>query len=91
MVGGNILVTFTLIFSSANDAADEGILVHARDNSDLTWINHLFVCDDSGYLYHRGHDYYMLGLHGENNVRTGSWCDMIATYGNAYFICEGII
>merc|ERR1711874_124235 len=75
----------------ANDAADEGILVHATDNSDLTWVNHLFSCGGNEYMYLRGLDYYMLGLHGENNRATGAWCDTEATYGSAYFICEGLI
>ena len=79
------------LLSSANDVADEGVLVHARDNSDLTWINH-FVCTTSdNYMYHSGHDYYILGLHGENDKSTGAWCDEDATYDLAYFICEGLI
>merc|ERR1712154_156057 len=64
-----------------NDAADEGILVHARDNSDLTWINHLFSCGGGDYMYHRGYDYYMLGLWGETDRATGAWCDVDTTYG----------
>merc|ERR1739836_354885 len=74
----------------ANDAADEGILIHARDNSDLTWVNHLFSCGGEDYMYHRGLDYYILGLGGENDRHTGAWCDVDATY-SAYFICEGLI
>merc|ERR1711936_594050 len=76
----------------ANDAADEGVLVHATDNSDLTWINHLLSC---GYgnehsLDHRGYDYYELGLFGETDRRTGVWCDLEET-ANRWFICEGLI
>ena len=89
MVGLNISLLFIEIFSSANDAADEGILVHARDNSDLTWINH-FVCTISNNMVHRGYDYYILGLHGETSKDTGVWCDEPAT-SDYYFICEGLI
>ena len=67
--------------------ADEGILVHARDNSDVMWINHLGGCGDSSY---RGYDYWMLGNFGQTNGATGSWCDEPDTY-STYFICEGLI
>merc|ERR550532_2695210 len=59
----------------ANDVADEGILVHARDNSDLAWVNHLFYCGNDETMDHRGCDYYMLGLFGQTDLRTGAWCD----------------
>ena len=91
MVGLNISLSFIVIFSSANDVADEGVLVHARDNSDLTWINHLYSCGSADYMFHFGNDYYILGLHGENEKYTGAWCDVGATYAHAYFICEGFI
>ena len=72
-----------------NDVADEGVLVHAKDNSDLTWINHLFSCGSDQYMYHRGYDYYLLGLFGDSKY-TGAWCDDPET-SKAYFICEGLI
>ena len=81
----------SIVLFLVNDAADEGILVHARDNSDLTWVNHLFSCGGQSYMYHRGYDYYMLGLFGENDRATGAWCDVDETYSSAYFICEGLV
>ena len=73
----------SLLFS-ANDVADKGVLVHARDNSDLAWINHRY------YDIYAEHNYYILGLLGENDKFTGTWADEPATYGG-YFICEGFI
>ena len=67
----------------ANDAADEGILVHARDNSDLTWVN--------PKTEYRGHDFFMIGFFGENVANTGKWLDEPATVTPQYFICEGWI
>ena len=82
-----LYMLFISIFSKANDVADEGVLVHARDNSDLFWVNHLFTCGGD-YMIHAGYDYYVLGLYGETDKRTGAWCDTEATYGDAYFPCE---
>ena len=67
----------------ANDVADEGILVHARDNSDLTWVN--------PKTEYRGHDFFMIGLFGENDAQTGEWIDEPGTGYPQYFICEGLI
>ena len=90
MVGLNISLLFIEIFSSANDAADEGVLVHARDNSDLTWINHFVCSTTNNYVYYAGRDYYTLGLYGETSKDTGVWCGADAR-DNFYFICEGFI
>merc|ERR1739844_227442 len=74
----------------ANDANVEGKFVHAYDNSELTWINHLWRCNDGTNLYSTGLDYLLLGMYGKDSRITGSWCDEPAT--NAYyFICEGSI
>merc|ERR1712038_585842 len=37
----------------ANDVADEGVLVHARDNSDVTWINHRVNCGSNSDHWYR--------------------------------------
>ena len=39
------------LLSSANDVADKGVLVHARDNSDLAWINHRYYDIYAEYNY----------------------------------------
>ena len=78
-----------MYFLKANDVADEGVLVHARDNSDLDWVTWLFACGTDQYMWHRGYDYYLLGLHGQTDKTTGAWCGERVTY-SAYFICEGI-
>merc|ERR1711936_161599 len=72
-------VQYGWFWHDANDAAVEGKFVHAYDNSELSWMNHLWYCNN-------GNDYLILGLHGETNGATGAWCNEPATY-TAYFIC----
>ena len=82
-----LFMLFIPIFLKANDVADEGVLVHAKDNSDLIWINDRIGCNVDHW--DRGYDYYVLGLFGESDRRTGAWCDVPDV--DYYFICEGPI
>merc|ERR1711874_63563 len=73
----------------ATSAADQGVRVHAKDNSELKWTNPVFHCDSEHW--YRGYDYYVLGLFGETDRRTGAWCDTADNDSLLYFICEGMI
>ena len=75
-------------FSKVNSAADQGVRVHALDNSEVTWINPFFACGSTNW--YRGNDYYLLCLFGQTERRTGAWCDAPGDESH-YFICEGRI
>ena len=75
-------------FFKVNSAADQGVRVHALDNSEVTWINPFFACGSTNW--YRGNDYYLLCLFGQTERRTGAWCDAPGDESH-YFICEGSI
>ena len=76
----------------ATDRDTESVYVHALDGSDLTWIPHLWRCNEGskGNIYSYTDDYVDLGLFGESSYSTGAWCAIPETE-KRYFICEGLI
>ena len=74
----------------ATDKETESIYVHAKDNSDLTWVPHRWRCGSTNNIYTDIDDYLLIGLFGDTHSETGAWCTRQETI-KTYYICEGLI
>merc|ERR1711915_677496 len=75
----------------ATDRETESVYVHAKDNSDLTWVPHRWRCSSStNDIYSYVYDYVIIGLYGKAQSATGAWCAEPET-NVYYYICEGLI